>query len=674
MKLDYRMRPRGGYEVRVRSNPDQVGGLLQESLCQIWDDEGPTDITISTVTAKGNGYEMLGENARFFVKALWTRSDQDNLYWDVTLDLAFKGQQAEDLGIRIPWQVLGTGTPRWMIPGAFYRHNRFAHTARKYPRYDFEGGDVLDLVSSHWSFRADRAALPSIFVWNDNGMGALICDETSLAGLNGIGFRGDRNGTWIWLDFPYREEPVVYDGEPLPQPADIATHRFQPNDQLGLAYRLTVGSENLHNYDPVLRAMYALNRQKDHLHPWMTLSEAAALTAHGLYTWHYHPEHDILYETAAFDRELNNNVRGLGDRAHMHVAWVSGAPYAYALLTYGVQQAHSEYTIAAVKVLNKIASGLSPSGFFWAEWTRERGWGSGWNPHLNWLQARTIAEAVLFMVRAIRFEKEQGREHPDWILAVKSNLDAVLALQGADGNFGSYYDSSTGLVQEWDGAGGILWIAALLEAYDLFNDARLIDSARRAGLYYRRFIDDEFIYGAPEDVHLTPTSEDAYNAVVAYVLLYEQDRKGPWLALARKASDWMMTFRWTYNLTFPAHTLLAQYDFRSRGADQASPSNQHLHNYGLFCVPEMLRLWEYTKDTYYLDRTRDLLACFLQFIAREDGDFNAYKGMVTERYYNTRCFQPKGMMVTLSHAWCVGIILYACQAAEKYQHLLDFND
>jgi hypothetical protein len=108
--------------------------------------------------------------------------------------------------------------------------------------------------------------------------------------------------------------------------------------------------------------------------------------------------------------------------------------------------------------------------------------------------------------------------------------------------------------------------------------------------------------------------------------------------------------------------MLETYDFRSRGADLASPRNQHLHGYGLICLPEMLRLAEHTGDDYYLERTIDNLACFLQFIAREDGDFNARKGMVSERYYNTRCFGPKGAILPISHAWSAGLVLYACQA------------
>lgn len=617
---------------------------------------------------------LVGRSGTFDVTADWQRRVGRCPYVDVSLEIAYHGHVPVEMSLRCPFELVGEGRPRFMIPGAFYKENRFAQNARKYPRYDWSGGEADDLVSDRWSFRADRAALPSVFAWNA-GLSAAVCvEETSEVGMNGVGFQGNSDGTLIWADFPYREEPVVFDGEPVPQAADVQTFHMSPGQKLGLTFRIYVGSADLHSYDPFVRTMYDIHRQEHHLNPWMDVQEAANLTAHGLFKWHFHPQHDILMETAAFDRELNNNVNHLGDRLHMHVAWVSGAPYAYALLTYGRRHERPEYVDAAIRVLNKIASGISPSGIFWAEWTVERGWGCGWNPNSEWLQARTIAEATLFMTRAIEFERQFGIEHGTWESAALSNLRFAHRIQREDGNFGSYYHCERGSVEEWDGAGGLLWIAALLKGAEVFADRDFATSAERAGSYYERFVVDEFIYGAPEDVHLTPTSEDAYNAVVAYVTLYEHDLSPRWLTLAGKSADWMMTFRWTYNLAFPAHTLLAQYDFKSRGADQASPSNQHLHNYGLFCLPEMLRLWQYTDDDYYLMRTRDLLSCFLQFIAREDGDFNAYKGMVTERYYNTNCFQPKGMMVTLSHSWCVGVTLYACQEAAAFEPHLTLRD
>jgi uncharacterized protein YyaL (SSP411 family) len=192
----------------------------------------------------------------------------------------------------------------------------------------------------------------------------------------------------------------------------------------------------------------------------------------------------------------------------------------------------------------------------------------------------------------------------------------------------------------------------------------LLRVAQRAGAFYARFVEDAFINGAPEDVHLAPTSEDAYNALIAYVRLHEADPSDArWLRLAQRAADWMMTFRWTYNVEFGEHTILRQYDIRTRGADAASPPNQHLHAYGLIALEELLMLWRWTDDDYYLDRARDNLACFLQFIAREDGDFNARRGMATERYYHTDYLQPKGSLLSVSHAWCLGVTLLACQVA-----------
>jgi uncharacterized protein YyaL (SSP411 family) len=244
---------------------------------------------------------------------------------------------------------------------------------------------------------------------------------------------------------------------------------------------------------------------------------------------------------------------------------------------------------------------------------------------------------------------------------VRSNLDVAVKNQSADGNLASLLHADDGRVLSRAGSAGLTWVAALAEARDL--DPIYLEAARRGGEHYAHFVLEEFLHGAPEDVGLAPTSEDGYAAIIAYVALWRATGETRWLELARRAADWMLTFRYTYDVRFAPHTLLGAYGFRSRGADQASPSNQHLHAYGLICVPEMAELSRATGDPHYLERTRENLACFRQFIARADGDFNAYKGMASERYYQTACFQAKGMLLTLSHAWSVGVLLLGCEAA-----------
>lgn len=577
---------------------------------------------------------------------------------ELTGKLCWRGAP-QRAGIRLAVELPGTmHEPRWLVPGSFYRENRPVGTSTVYPRATLAPEEGDPFASPTWSFRSDRAATTAVFGWTDQACVGIATDPTSTLGMTGIGFGVTERQARIWIDLPFREEPVVYRGTSTPGAANVRLHPWTDGDGLDVSALLMVHEPEPHAYDPLLRAAYAHDRRRHALAPWMDVEQAAALTAHGLHTWHWRPEHDALFETAAFDRAHPDL-----DRPTMHVAWVSGIPWAHALLAYGRRVDRAEYVDAGIRVIDHICSARTPAGTFWGEWRRDKGWGCGWNRDPDRLHARTLAEATLFTVRAVRAELARGVEHDGWRAAIADNLDFAVSCQDGDGNLGSYYHQGTGEVEDRTGAAGLLWIAALAEGATLFGRDDWRDAARRAGRAYARFVEDAFVHGAPEDVHLAPTSEDAYNAVIAYVRLHEVDPDPAWLELARSAANWTMTFRWSYNVAFDPHTILDTYDFRTRGADNASPPNQHLHAYGLIAHEELIRLAGALGDDYLRDRAHDNLACFLQLVARADGDFNAQRGMVTERYYHTDCFQPKGSILTLSHAWCVGVTLLACQVA-----------
>jgi hypothetical protein len=580
-----------------------------------------------------------------------------------TITATYLGAVPIEARLRVSASLAGAGDPHWLIPGLFYGENRPAGNTRLYPRFARtvdEPADPARFVSPMWSFRADRAATPAVFVWGESAGLALAVDERSSLGPTGIGFVHEAERAQVHAYFPYVEEPVSYTGHQQPAAPLAQTHLWQPGERHAVEVRLYRLPADRHAYAPVLRerhARYATEPPR----PWIGVAEAADLAAYGLYRWHFRPEPAVLLETAAFDRELNDNVKGLGDRGAMHVAWVSGIPYAHALLAHGRRVANNGYAEAGAAVIDHICANLAPAGTFWGQWTAAGGWGQSWTPVRGGLHARTLAEATLFLHRAIRAEQGAGAPRPEWRQAVRSNLDVAVRNQRPDGNFGSLLHASDGRVLSWAGAAGLTWVAALAEARDL--DPGYLGAARRGADHYARFVHEEFLHGAPEDVDLAPTSEDGYAAILAYVALWRATREARWLEIARRAADWMLTFRYSYDVHFEQQTLLGQYGFRSRGADQASPSNQHLHAYGLICLPEMVELAAATGDPHYLERTRENLACFRQFIARDDGDFNAYKGMASERYYQTACFQAKGMLLTLSHAWSVGVLLLGCEAA-----------
>jgi hypothetical protein len=525
--------------------------------------------------------------------------------------VTYDGSQPVEAGIRYELALPATDDPNWLVPGVFYGENRPESCTRIYPRFTPGRVDVDRMESDAWSFRADRCATPAVF---SNGRG-LATSEVSPLGQAGVGFALRDGRPLVWLDFPYREEPLRYDGSETPGPPDVRTHRWSPGESVELDVR-EAGLEALRPSQPFVDP------------GWVSVEEAAELSAYGLFHSHYLPDPPRLVETRSFD--------GADVRDHMHVSWVSGTPYAYALLRHGERVGNEAYVGAATAVLDHVAANLTPGGTFWSQWTSERGWTWGWHPDHSRLHARTLADATLFLHRA-------GTRGHD---AVRSNLDVVRRTQRDDGALPAAHHVETGEAVSWEGTAGMAWIPALVEAGHR-------EEAHAAGEYYKRF---DTWYGAPEDVDLAPTSEDGYAAVMAYVALEDWDT-------ARRAADWMLTFRYSYDVAFPEGTTLARHGFRTRGADQASPANQHLHAFGLICLPEMIRLARATGEAWYEQTTRENLACFRQFVARHDGDFGARKGMTSERYYQTDVFAAKGGLLPLSHAWTGGVLLYACEAA-----------
>ena len=525
--------------------------------------------------------------------------------------VTYEGEQPVDAGIRFELELPAAGDPDWLVPGVFYGENRREDCTRIYPRWTATGTDVERMESPSWSFRADRCSTPAVFA----GGRGLATSERSPVGQAGVGFALRDGRPVVWLDFPYREEPLRYDGSETAAPADVQTHRWQPGETVELDVReadLSAVRPRVPFIDP----------------SWVRIEEAAALAAHGLHRWHYEPDPPRLVETRSFD---TTEVRD-----HMHVSWVSGVPYAYALLRHARRVGNAEYEADATAVLDHVAQNLTPGGTFWSQWTLERGWTWGWHPDHSRLHARTLADAALFLHRA----------GPRWADAVRSNLDVVLRTQRDDGALPAANHIETGEAVSWEGTAGMAWIPALVEAGHL-------DEARAAGEYFKRF---DTWYGAPEDVDLAPTSEDGTAAVMAFVALEDWET-------ARRAADWMLTFRYSYDVEFDPETELGRHGFRTRGADQASPANQHLHAFGLICLPEMVRLARATGEEWYEQTTRENLACFRQFVARHDGDFGAMKGMTSERYYQTDVFGEKGGLLPLAHAWTTGVLLYGCEAA-----------
>lgn len=575
--------------------------------------------------------------------------------------------------------------PRWLIPALLYKDN-----VQFYPGLPslVPPFDLAHKRWPEWTFRADLTAVPTVMAWTGGGSVAMLLEERTAGHMTGLGLvnvAGRRALVGCW---PYREEPCPRATATIAPDQAHPTLEFAtlaPGATVRIAFWLYVGGPLPYAFAPLLRETFRRWDDRFPLHPWFPLADGAAHAAYGLFQWHYDAESAALWETCSYDRYYAKNARHV-DRFEMHTGFVSGIPYAYALRQFGLKHGAADFAEAGRRVIDNCCRHLTPWGTFWSKFSQAEGWTTGWPSPQNLtdgnanlgsasreIQARTIAEATLFAARAALAEPvAESREL--WNGAVRSNLDFVLRTQRPDGNVGQTYSGTDGAVLAWDGDEGLHWIGALVAGWRLTGEAKYLDAAVRAGEYYRLAVEDAYITGAPEGMHLLPTSEDPLNALIGYLALHDATGERRWLGLARLAAEYLMTFRWQYNTEFSAMTVLERYDYRTKGLDVASPNNIHLHPYGLIVVPELVRLWELTGDPYFLKQARNNLLGCQQMLAPADGVFDARRGMMTERWYATPGDIAKGGTLQLAHAWATGLVLYADLWVQEYGQLLVDGD
>src|ERR1044071_9253055 len=207
------------------------------------------------------------------------------------LTVTYEGAEPADAGIRVELELPATDDPGWLVPGVFYGENRPEACRRLYPRFTPGRVDVARMESDAWSFRADRCAPPPVLACG----GGLLTSETSPLGQSGVGFAYRGGRPVIWLDFPYREEPLRYDGSETPAPPDVRTYRWTPGESVALEFRQSDGDWR--------RDLRDLAREPTASRgaAWVSVEDAAELAAWGLFRWHYRDDPPRLLETVGFD-------------------------------------------------------------------------------------------------------------------------------------------------------------------------------------------------------------------------------------------------------------------------------------------------------------------------------------------------------------------------------------
>ena len=133
-----------------------------------------------------------------------------------------------------------TDDPQWLVPGVFYGENRPEACTQLFPRFTPARRRRADGVAT-----PGRSA-PTAARRRPCSRAAAGSSRREVLAARAVRRRLRVRATArraIWLDFPYREEPLRYDGSDDPAAPDVQTHRWQPGDRVELARSSSVDGD-----------------------------------------------------------------------------------------------------------------------------------------------------------------------------------------------------------------------------------------------------------------------------------------------------------------------------------------------------------------------------------------------------------------------------------------------
>ncbi|MFH0965757.1 MAG: hypothetical protein V2A58_17300 [Planctomycetota bacterium] len=553
-----------------------------------------------------------------------------------------------------------------MVPSSVYGTNKPADTSRCLMIYDpsRRSFDFATGRSPYWFLASDRTSLPMVLAMSESkGMACGVLpgsvrrspehpgDGETFADA-GIGFDGRRRTLELFLTAPYYELPASFAYLNF-APARVRSFIAFPGDRIEAAFVYAPLPAGRHAYAAVLQGVYDFCDADFPANPWMDIAEANSLQAEALHRYHFVPDKRIVRAHAHPSGEPADDTMMLG--------WCAGLSSVAGILLPGIDGNERRWIEAGVSVLDRIASDApTPSGLLADRFDGER-----FVPVMGerGINVRVLCEALWIWMHLVEVcEKRSIAPTEPWRTAIRASVLPLRDHQAGDGELGFSLDPETGEFAQRGTSSSFMAIAALARGASFLSDPSLLEAASRAGRFYRRYLEDEILFGATLDTGSAINSEDGYNALLAYMELLEATGEKEWLRCAERACDWFLTFRWGYNQRYPKGSLLDRFDFRSKGMDTANVPNQHLHTYGTLCLTEQVQLWLHTGNPHYLRRAADLVSAGTQMIPRRDDEIlNLRRGMHVEQYYNSNWASQgadKGDIDPRHISWVPGLCVF----------------
>jgi hypothetical protein len=498
-----------------------------------------------------------------------------------------------------------------------------------------------------WEFRADRASHPVSIICCDKGAVGVSIDPYSPSDEADEKFI--RNGVFASLpdsfgvSLGYGNDPLTFSEKTVFLPA--TSHLTRGATASGTIFGFA-GSGRLEAHR-IIRALHEKLREMPTYRK--THREALRALADAFKSVNYSPQ---------LKQYTNRRCRVPVEkelepwRAIVEIGWTGGSMLAYPFALAERIFPDLEMPKTSSQLFDEICSGFNDSSGFIndtcvnkstqdrpAEWNQStiNGWWSGFLPQTRDNHcAYTNAHAAYYILKLGTAK---------WQATAFRVLNTAIALQRDDGAFGYIFSGREKKVIDFDGFAGCWFAAASALAWKITQQAKYLESARRALEFYWPFVRALNCWGSPMDTFKSVDSEGNLAFIRAARHLHEFSGEEKYLQMLADGANYEYLWRYGFR-TRPQCPPLKGSNWNSCGGTITSVSNPHIHPMGVVATWDLRYLARKTMDSYHEQRAEDGLAWLMNTMELYPdvmgyGQYGVLSertcpsdGLLAERYYD----------------------------------------
>lgn len=268
-------------------------------------------------------------------------------------------------------------------------------------------------------------------------------------------------------------------------------------------------------------------------------------------------------------------------------------------------------------------------------------------PHVGQLFLRSFSDDMKATLRAVKYEREHGREHENWLNWVKTFADFLLSQQTPEGGFPRTWEPRTGKIANEAPQSTYNAIPMLVLLYQLSDNMIYLDSAIKAGEFCWNNQKNGIFTGGTIDNPNAVDKEAGTLSLEAYLILYETTKDEKWLNRACLAADYAATWIYLWNVPIPEEFDDKELDWKKNvptvGMQLISTGHSLVDAYMAFDADEFAKLYKYTSKEKYLKTSELLMHNTAALMALEDRMYDLELIGFQQEHWSFAPFRGKGL-------------------------------